>query len=50
MRQREANADCDFFVGKTHFGVTNTEHAIAAVKEALGASAVAQQELKPDAA
>lgn len=31
ITHREANGDCDFFVGVTNFGVTNTEQAIEAI-------------------
>ena len=31
IKSREVNGDCDFFVGHTHLGVTNTEAAIKAV-------------------
>ncbi len=31
IQEREAKGDCDFFVGRTHFGVTTTSQAIAAV-------------------
>jgi len=34
-KQKEANRDCDFFVGITHFGVTRTEDAIKATVEFL---------------
>lgn len=30
---REAAGDCDFFVGVTNLGVTNTEQALAAVRQ-----------------
>lgn len=31
IRAKEAESSCDFFVGRTHFGVTTTSQAIAAV-------------------
>lgn len=32
IKHREANGDCDFFVGRTHFGVTTTAQAVAATR------------------
>lgn len=31
IKHKEAQGDCDFFVGVTNFGVTTTSHALAAV-------------------
>lgn len=33
--KREKNGDCDFFVGRTHLGVTNTANALFATKTFL---------------
>lgn len=33
IRQREIAGDCDFFVGRTHLGVTTTAMALRAVRE-----------------
>lgn len=39
---REANKDCDFFVGVTNFGITTTDQAIAAVHTFFGGKHEAQ--------
>lgn len=31
IKTREVAGDCDFFVGKTHLGITNTSQAVEAV-------------------
>jgi len=36
IESREANGDCDFFVGVTNLGVTNTKMALAAVRRHFG--------------
>lgn len=36
-KKREEKGDCDFFVGVTHFGITNTGQAIHATLKHFGA-------------
>ena len=43
-KMKETMKDCDFFVGKTHFGWTNTDSAIKACCDFFGCKV--KQELK----